>query len=246
MYARPPGMSYPRSPDAGECHVWLITDKELTPVEDQLNGLLNVAERDRAARYRDRIRARLFVLSRAAQRVIAGRYLDCEPAEVVIDRRCEHCGGGHGRPRIAGAGDLDFSVTYGGRLLLLAYVVGGRVGIDAEPAGRDPGAGLGRMLAPAEAALLAATPEPDRTAAALRLWTRKEAALKLTGRGLALPPRTVDVTVDRPVVAGRRIALTDLSAEHALEGHAAAVATTEPISSLTTASAGPLLAGPVS
>lgn len=221
-------------------------------------SLLGPGERARAARYRSRLSGQLFVASRAAQRILAGRYLGRDPASVMIDRRCQHCGDDqHGRPRVAATdaerGGLDFSVTHTGDLLLLAHVSHGHVGIDAEDADRRPKTGglASFVLTPAEADLLAAAPETGRDQAFCRLWVRKEALLKLTGHGIAVRLRTIDVTMDE-IPAGSAegipgwpvspVELTDLSL--GIPEYVAAIATTLPARRVTVRRAAPFLTAP--
>jgi 4'-phosphopantetheinyl transferase len=52
-----------------------------------------------------------------------------------------------------------------------------------------------RYFSPAEFASCAATPEDGRTAAFFACWTRKEAIVKVDGRGLALGLSSFDVEV---------------------------------------------------
>jgi 4'-phosphopantetheinyl transferase len=204
--AAPQVAGFPPPPGPDECHVWAVAAGELEPAHEFLLSLLDPPERARASRHRSRQAAQLFVASRAAQRILAGRYLSRGPASVTIDRRCRHCGDPcHGRPLIGVGADgpdqqhsLDYSVTHAGQLLLVAYVSDGLVGVDAEPADRR--VGIERLaryaLSPAEAALVSAAPDERQRAVFCRLWTRKEAVLKLTGRGLGAGLRSVDVSAD--------------------------------------------------
>jgi 4'-phosphopantetheinyl transferase len=239
---------FPAVPGRDDCHIWAVTGPEARPAHEYLLSLLDTAERARAARFRDRAAGEVFVVSRAAQRVLAGRYLGLAPATVTIERNCQHCGDPrHGRPRIAaaeaGEAGLDYSVTHTGELLLLAYVTHGLVGIDVEAADRRIGtARLARYaLTPAEAALVSAAPRANQAAVFCRLWTRKEALVKLTGHGLAAPLSSVDVTADTvpPGVSGSPpgwpaspVTLTDLELGGVLPDNArryiAAAATTGP------------------
>lgn len=236
----------------------MVTAPELEPVQEHLLSLLGPDERARAARHRSPLASQLFIASRAAQRMLAGRYLSRGPASVMIDRRCQHCGDDqHGRPRIAGTdaelSGLDFSVTHTGDLLLLAHVSHGHVGIDAEKAERRPKtSGLVRFaMTPAEADVLAATPETCRNRAFCRLWVRKEALLKLTGHGIAVRLRSIDVTRDE-IHAGSAegipgwpvspVQLTDLSL--GTPEYVAAIATTLPARRVTVRQAAPFLTAP--
>lgn len=240
----------------------MVTAAELEPLHEYMLSLLDPDERTRAARSRRRLAGQLFVASRATQRMLAGRYLGRDPATVMIDRRCRHCGDDqHGRPRIAGAdadtdaarSGLDFSVTHTGELLLLGYVSHGQVGIDAEEADRHPKtAGLARFtLTAAEADLLAATPETCRDQAFCRLWVRKEALLKLTGHGIAVRLRSIDVTMDAipagsaegiPGWPASPVELTDLRL--GIREYVAAIATTLPARRVTIRQAAPFLTAP--
>lgn len=59
-------------------------------------------------------------------------------------------------------------------------------------------------LADEERAVLEALPAAERVAAFLTYWTRKEAVLKATGRGLSTPP--ADLTVSGPAYRARLLA----------------------------------------
>jgi 4'-phosphopantetheinyl transferase len=65
------------------------------------------------------------------------------------------------------------------------------VGVDTEKKGIDPG-GIGEIcFRPREREWISASPDPEE--AFIRLWTRKESYLKLTGTGLAVAPDTFSV-----------------------------------------------------
>jgi 4'-phosphopantetheinyl transferase len=235
-----------RLPRAGRIEVW-VADITRLP-EDSLAGLLTGEERERAARFRSEPARDLFVASRALQRVLAGRYLGVAPDRVRIARHCQLCGDpGHGRPRLADARGLDFSVSHSGVLVALGYAASGRLGIDVEAADRrlDVASLSDTVLSADEAALLASTPQTERQSAFHRLWTRKEAALKLTGHGLAVPLASLSVAADRgrvsPVPVGwprEPIRLLDLRLP---DGYLGALATTLPDAELAVRAADHLL-----
>ncbi|WP_217247039.1 4'-phosphopantetheinyl transferase superfamily protein [Streptomyces sp. AC602_WCS936] len=93
-----------------------------------------------------------------------------------------------GRPYLRGFDQVDVSLTHTGDLLAVGLSRLGRIGIDAEPAGRRMRFDLLRaqMCTPAEAAELAPLPEGRQTAETLRLWTLKEAYTKALGQGMRL------------------------------------------------------------
>lgn len=153
-------------------------------------SLMTDAERKRAAGFRSESAKALFIASRALQRVLGGRYLGVPASDVVIERRCRLCGDpAHGRPYLVGGDGLDFSVSHSGTRVVLGYAVGRRIGIDVEADDRKvDAAALGaHVLSAGERESLAALDGGELRRAFLALWTRKEAAVKLTGHGLVVP-----------------------------------------------------------
>ncbi|QKV79967.1 4'-phosphopantetheinyl transferase superfamily protein [Amycolatopsis sp. Hca4] len=216
-------------PRPGEVDFWLL------PIHPRpaWRRLLDDTELARADRLAATPAGDVFTASRALQRLWAAAVLGVPPAEVVIDRSCEHCGDpAHGRPRLAGA--PAFSVSHTARFLLLAVAGGGRIGVDLEEPGAaaDPAGLAGVVLSPAEHRAFVAAPPAEHPARLLTAWTRKEAAMKLAGLGLAAPPARVDVRgplarSDAPGWPREPVHLRPLP----LPGdHLAAVATTVPIS----------------
>ena len=108
---------------------------------------------------------------RDALRALAADVVGADPADVTVRARCATCGGPHGRPVLGGSRALDglhASVAHAGDAVVVAVSAGGRIGIDAEPRGRE---------AP-----------PGTT---LAEWVRIEAVLKADGRGLRVYPSLV-------------------------------------------------------
>jgi 4'-phosphopantetheinyl transferase len=172
--------------------------------------------------------------SRAAQRLILARYLGVAPDAVTVDRTCDRCGDPqHGRPHVPGA-RLDYSVSHTRAWVMVAVVGDGRVGadLDARPADHDLDDLAAAALTPAERRAWRRVPARDRADALLAYWTRKEATTKLTGHGLTIPLRDLDVTGTRPTLLTSdpsvrlpypRPYLTHVPAP---AGHSAALATT--------------------
>ncbi|WP_329048662.1 4'-phosphopantetheinyl transferase superfamily protein [Amycolatopsis sp. NBC_01488] len=212
----------------GHVDVWLVP---VRPRPEWL-GLLDDAERARAARLAATPAGDVFTASRALQRLWGASAVGVPPSEVVIDRSCEHCGDpGHGRPRLAGA--PAFSVSHTGHWLLLAVAGAGIIGADIEDpaAAADPAGLAGVVLSAAEHREFAAADPARRPARLLTAWTRKEAAMKLAGLGLAAAPARVDVRgpqarSDVPGWPREPVHLRSLAVPG---GHVAALATTVPV-----------------
>ena len=171
---------------------------------------------------------RTFPASRSAQRRILAGYLGIAPSAVQIVRTCQMCGGDHGRPRIAGAG-FDYSVSHTPDWVVLAVVGEGLVGVDVESPRRALQNLAPHLLTPAERARFDTAPTERRPDLMIRAWTRKEAASKVTGHGLAAFTK---LDVSGPIVAvgpGLRLPMDSdihLREIEAPGGHVAAVATT--------------------
>jgi 4'-phosphopantetheinyl transferase len=181
----------------GGCEIWIASISEFADHQAALHGVLTSEERAHVQRFRvDRATARL---SRGLLRLVLGRYLNLPPADVKIDRSCPDCGRSHGRPRLLGRPEtaidvIEFSVTHGGDLLVLAFARQQHVGVDIEPieALEDVDAELMDFtLTAAERVRLLALPAPQRRRMFLRHWTGKEAVLKALGTGLNVEPQAV-------------------------------------------------------
>jgi 4'-phosphopantetheinyl transferase len=105
-----------------------------------------------------------------------------------------------GKPEVDG---VHVNASHAQGLALVALTHAGQVGVDVERVERTTRADeldlARRFFTPAEAAALEATGEVDRPRAFLRLWTRKEAALKAWGRGVSGGLERVDVRAVGPV-----------------------------------------------
>jgi 4'-phosphopantetheinyl transferase len=183
----------------GGCEIWIASIPEFTQHQTALDGVLTPEERAHVSHLRGgRATARL---SRGLLRLVLARYLNLPPAEIAIDRTCPDCGRSHGRPRLRRRHEtameaIEFSVTHGGDLLVLAFAGSPPVGVDVEPVGalEDVRAELVDFtLTAAERVRLLEVPAPERTRIFLRHWTGKEAILKALGTGLDVEPQAVSL-----------------------------------------------------
>ncbi len=178
---------------ADEVHVWRcaldMPDERVAALE----GLLDEAERARAARfYFDRDRRR-FIVSHGALRSVLSLYLRHDPRAIRFRQ------GPRRKPFLAGdpAPSLRFNLAHSGERALVAVALNREIGVDIEMikeqrAIRDI---ANRFFSPYEVGVLLALPEQERTAAFYRLWARKEAYLKARGDGLGLPLDSFDITL---------------------------------------------------
>lgn len=171
--------------EPGEIHVWrvpLVAPPDATDVRSaDAERVLSPDEHDRAARFAlPHLRSR-WVAARAALRAILGSYLDRPAASLVFAI------GPRGKPSLEGP--LHFNLAHSGDLALVAVTSAGPIGVDLERVRpvHEAEAIARRFFSPEECADLAAVSHTDRDYAFLSCWTRKEALLKASGEGLALP-----------------------------------------------------------
>ncbi|AVT32056.1 hypothetical protein C6361_24140 [Plantactinospora sp. BC1] len=162
--------------DGDQVDLWAL---DLTAGADdvrRLTGLLDAAERERAARLAGALRRR-FVVAHGLTRSVLGGYLDRAPHLVVLRR------GRHGKPRLDG---LEHNVSHHGDVALLAVTAYRPVGVDVAdgPRPRSPEAFARRFFAPDEVDALLVPDPADRRRRFLRMWTRKEACVKADGARL--------------------------------------------------------------
>jgi 4'-phosphopantetheinyl transferase len=192
-------------PPPGTCDLWVAPSRVFATHQGRLDELLTPAERAQVGGSRrdpDRLRLRL---SRSLLRLLLASYLELEPDRITVDRRCPSCAQPHGKPRLGGRHQLQFSVAHTADLLVFAFQASTPVGVDVEPVatnGRRPPPELVELaLTPGERRLLAQAPPPERWRRFLHYWTRKEAVLKQLGTGLSTP--LTDVQVDPVTPTGR-------------------------------------------
>lgn len=143
----------------------------------ELSALLHADELARAQRYHQLADRQRFVVARAALRSILGRYLACAPTAI------EFVVGANKKPVIRDSPGLCYNVSHSKDWVLIA-VSTTEVGVDVEAV--DP-------LFPFHEILPHSFSLPERQAVAgspagaqlfYQLWTRKEALVKATARGI--------------------------------------------------------------
>jgi 4'-phosphopantetheinyl transferase len=159
--------------------------------------LLGHAERTRWARFRRAEDRERYLVAHALARIVLGFHLGVAPDRIAFSTVCQRCGGAHGKPRLRGHAErLELSISHSGQRVAVAVARRTPVGVDVEETARGlDSASLGRaVLSSAEQAVLDRLPPADRAQGLLTYWTRKEALLKATGDGLAIPPASLTVT----------------------------------------------------
>lgn len=200
-------MSFARAPVvAGTIEVWW-SPIDLSPARlDALRATLDTETRDRIAalaRPDDRRRA---LVAHGILRLRAAGALSVSPAEVRLRRSCPACGAtDHGKPELDVAGAPAISLAHAGGLAVVALSADGPVGVDVEDVRPDVDWERARRHVFADAEWDATSRDADPAASRLAAWTRKEAASKVTGHGVALGLERV-VVATAPDAQGWRAA----------------------------------------
>ncbi|ASR38159.1 4'-phosphopantetheinyl transferase [Prauserella marina] len=174
-----------------DCEVWWARP---LPGTDALTALLTSAERERYETYRREEDSRRFLTGRVLAKTAAGDRLGLPASSVEFDATCEDCGKQHGPPRVVGGG-VALSISHSGDRVGVAVTSGEPVGLDVETTKRNADdALLEYALNERETAELAGLSADERAAAFFVYWTRKEAVMKATGRGLRIPLRSLTIS----------------------------------------------------
>lgn len=160
----------------------------------RIEGFLSPDELDRAARFRFDSDRNDYIVSRGTLRSLLGVTLGIPPHEVRFTySRYGKPSLGHG----ALANGLDFNISHSSGVVLLAFALGRRIGIDIEAVRRDFSTTeiAERFFSMAERTALRQLPYEQRHEAFFRCWTRKEAFIKALGEGLSHPLDQFDVNL---------------------------------------------------
>jgi 4'-phosphopantetheinyl transferase len=168
----------------GEVHVWRTSLKQPEVDVEHLFSILSPEEQAKAKRYRFRELQEHYIVGRGVLRELIAQYLDVPAADV------EFTYGPHGKPQLAGKfaeSGLHFNLSHSGKLALYAFTLWREVGVDIEYMKEldDAESIAERFFAPREVDTLLSLPKSARHEAFFNGWSRKEAFIKVTGKGVS-------------------------------------------------------------
>jgi len=175
-------------------HVWTASLEQLQFDIDSLRSLLSPDELARADRFyfeRDR---NAYIAGRGLLRTLLSAYLGTPPAQIEFRYAVR------GKPSLKAESPeqtIQFNLSHAQDLIVYAFSRNRHLGIDVEQIARL--ANYERIaeqyFSPLEISYIRGLPEDEKTRAFFTLWTCKEACLKATGDGLAVPLDQVEITL---------------------------------------------------
>lgn len=180
--------------ERGEVHVWRASLDLEEPSIQSLLRTLCVEEQQRAERFHFQKDCDRFIVARGLLRTLLSRYLDKKPSSLQFVYNQ------YGKPALSeayGRNPLCFNLSHSHGLALYAVTQNRNLGVDLEYIRTDfPWEEIAeRFFSPKENAVLRTLPLDMKHEAFFTCWTRKEAYIKATGKGLSLPLDQFDVSL---------------------------------------------------
>lgn len=173
--------------------LYLIFSRLRAPGEliQDLWQLLSLDERERANRFRFEKHRSDFVVARGLLRIILGRCVGIEAANIQFDY------GAHGKPTLSDHPRISFNLSHSEDLVVYAIGSGQQLGVDLESVRtlEDMSQVAQSYFCSAEHREFLGVPEALRARAFFNCWTRKEAFVKAVGQGLSYPLHRFQVTL---------------------------------------------------
>ena len=178
-------------------HVWYVSLDQSESVLQRLAQTLSDEEHERAERFHFRKDKDHFKVARGVLRDILCHYLQREPGDIFFHYN------DYGKPALGkNFSGLNFNVSHSGDVALYAVTCGREVGIDVEQIRPDfAGESIAkRFFSPAETAVFCDLDAHEKKEAFFSCWTRKEAFIKATGKGVSFGLDNFDVSLvnDKP------------------------------------------------
>jgi 4'-phosphopantetheinyl transferase len=179
---------------SGEIHVWRVPLDHPSVSLGLLSTYLSEEEAARAERFAFLRDKKHFIAGRGMLRVILGRYLGATRDSISIHESA------HQKPYVPAHSSkppLQFNLSHSHGLALLALALDCQVGIDIEKLRPEFATSkvAEQFFSRQEQKELLSLPPANRAQGFFNCWTRKEAYVKATGKGLQVPLASFDVSL---------------------------------------------------
>jgi 4'-phosphopantetheinyl transferase len=181
----------------GDVHVWRVELNQPEPLLEKFRETLEEQELDRASRFHFEKHRRHFTAGRGVLRQLLSQYLGTKPEQLRLSY------GAYGKPALNGEhkdSRLRFNMSHSHEVALFAFAEDRELGVDVEHIRTDFASEevARRFFSRREVETFNALPQHDQVAAFFKCWTRKEAFIKVIGKGLSQPLDKFDVTLGQP------------------------------------------------
>jgi 4'-phosphopantetheinyl transferase len=178
---------------SNEVHVWRAFIHKTNIQSETLLETLSSDELSRAKQYHFEKDQRRFIITRVLLRNILGHYLRAKPSELRFQYTS------HGKPALTTDNvrdSLRFNLSHSGEIALYAITRNRKIGIDVEHIrdNFDVRQIAQRFFSPEEIKSLDNIQEQKKPEVFFQYWTRKEAFIKATGKGVSFPMEQCDIT----------------------------------------------------
>jgi 4'-phosphopantetheinyl transferase len=181
----------------GDVHVWRVELNQPERLLEKFRETLEEHELDRASRFHFEKHRRHFTAGRGVLRQLLSQYLGTKPEQLRLSY------GAYGKPALNGEhkdSRLRFNMSHSHEVALFAFAEDRELGVDVEHIRTDFASEevARRFFSRREVETFNALPRHDQVAAFFKCWTRKEAFIKVIGKGLSQPLDKFDVTLGQP------------------------------------------------
>jgi 4'-phosphopantetheinyl transferase len=191
-----------------EIHIWWA-NLDLPEWEfHKFAQTLSIDERKRATRFHFEESRRRYIARHGILRSIVGSYLKIEPRSV------QFCYGKYGKPGLANnynSGSIHFNLSHSAGFAIYGFLRKSEIGLDIERVRKIPEMEqiVEQFFSARENETFRALPRNQKKMAFFEFWTRKEAFIKATGKGMYEPLDKCNATL----VAGERAELIRIGGE---------------------------------
>ncbi len=182
-----------RIPGGAEIGIWCVALDVGDALFEERTAVLDDNERARARRFKRPLDARRWSFARAMLRHLLSQCVSLSADTLRFDYE------GNGKPRLAGAHPpVHFNLSHADAMAMIGVTSLAPIGVDIERLRAIPDADdvAARFFAPGERRALNALPRASWIRGFLNCWTRKEAVIKATGAGLAMPLDGFEVSLE--------------------------------------------------
>jgi len=177
-----------------EIHIWLNYLNLHQARLKHLYPLLSAAEKERSERFKHYKPRKNYIASHGFLHTVLSYYVNTPANEITFSL------GEQGKPSIIdeqNSENIQFNLSHSGNLAILAVCKNHQLGVDIEHTDRkaDWGGIARRFFTEDEQGKFFQLNENMQEDAFYKVWTRKEAHMKVTGKGLSLSPTQFEISI---------------------------------------------------